>query len=268
MFLLFSMLLLLAGLLRFGPALPSLAFLMFDNMHVLDLGVTLHIIANVIFTVVIDMGAGGGNREQVFDQVWLRLSCIYKEKNIRPTLTRLRWKQIVKDPKAPFADYPSLRSVKAAEARALLKACVVLAHEHVGDSLASKFRLGVAEAMDEIYERLSSSGHYIDDFDALKKSSTRLLMYYQWLAKDAMNAGMKCWSVVNKHHFVEHLIEQNRFENTAQYHCYSGEDFVGRVSRLAHMCISGKPVHAMTTSLVERYRIAVQLRLTRLGHGD
>ena len=48
---------------------------MFDNMHVLDLGVTLHIIANTLFTIVLDMGRR--DREAHFDQVWLRVSSIF-----------------------------------------------------------------------------------------------------------------------------------------------------------------------------------------------
>ena len=135
---------------------------MFDNMHVLDLGVTLHIIANTLFTIVMDMGKR--NREANFDQVWLRLSNIYKKHDIKPQLTRLRWKQVVKDPNAPFADYPSLRSVKAAEARALLKACVVLAHEHLDDSDETKFRHGLCQAMADVYMMLEGSRYTIDDY--------------------------------------------------------------------------------------------------------
>ena len=239
---------------------------MFDNMHVLDLGVTLHIIANTLFTIVMDMGKR--NREANFDQVWLRLSFIYKEHDIKPQLTRLRWKQFVKDPKAPFADYPSSRSATAAEARALLKACVVLAHEHLDDSDEAKFRHGLCQAMADVYVMLEGSRYTIDDHKALQQHATKVLVYYQWLAKQAMTKGFKRWSVVNKHHFLEHLVAQNEYENTTQYHCYSGEDFVGRMSRLAHMCISGKPIHALTHSFVERYRIAFQLRLSRLSHGD
>ena len=239
---------------------------MFDNMHVLDLGVTLHIIANTLFTIVVDMGRR--DREAHFDQVWLRVSSIYEKHDIKPQLTRLRWKQVVKDPRAPFADYPSLRSVKAAEARALLKACVVLAHEHLDDSLEAQFRHGLCQAMADVYKMLEGSSYTIDDYKAFQQHATKVLVYYQWLAKEAMNKGLKRWSVVNKHHFLEHLVAQNEYENTTQYHCYSGEDFVGRMSRLAHMCISGKPIHALTQSFVERYRIAFQVRLSRLSHGD
>ena len=209
---------------------------MFDNMHVLDLGVTLHIIANTLFTIVLDMGKRNRrNREANFDQVWLRLSNTYKEHDTKPQLTRLRWKQVVKDPKAPFADYPSLRSVKAAEARALLKACVVLAHEHLDDSDETKFRHGLCQAMADVYKMLEDSHYTIDGYKTFQQHATKLLVYYQWLAKDAMNRNLKCWSVVNKHHFVEHAVAQNEYENTTQYHCYSGEDFVGRMSRLAHV---------------------------------
>ena len=94
---------------------------MFDNMHVVDLGLTLHLIANALFTIVLDMGKR--DREAHFDQIWLRVSSIHKERDIKPQLTRLRWKQVAKDAKAPFADYPSLQSAKAAEANHRCQRC-------------------------------------------------------------------------------------------------------------------------------------------------
>ena len=154
--------------------------------------VTLQIIANTLFTIVLDMGKR--DREAHFDQVWLRVSSIYKERDIKPQLTRLRWKLVVKDPKAPFADYPSLRSVKAAEARALLKACVVLAHEHLDDSLEAQFRHGLCQAMADVYMMLEGSRYTIDDYKTFQQHATKVLVYYQWLAKEAMNKGLKRWS--------------------------------------------------------------------------
>ena len=35
------------------------------------------------------------DREAPFDQVWLRVSNIYKERNIKAQLIRHRWKQVV-----------------------------------------------------------------------------------------------------------------------------------------------------------------------------
>ena len=81
-----------------------------------------------------------------------------------------------------------------------------------------------------------------------------------------MDKGLKMWSVVNKHHFLEHMMEQAEFENPIMYQVYSGEDFVGRISRLGHMCLPGNPTHTITTLLTERYLIGLHLRLTRLDN--
>ena len=65
--------------------------------------------------------------------------------------------------------------------------------------------------------------------------------------------------------FFEHLIEQAKYENPAMFWAYSGEDFVGRISRLAHMCSYGKPSQEMLAVLINRYCIGLHLRYTRLA---
>ena len=78
-----------------------------------------------------------------------------------------------------------------------------------------------------------------------------------------MEHGRFQWSVVNKFHFFWHILHKCRQyrENPKTYWCYTGEDFVGRISALAHTCAPGTPTHQITKSLVAKYLLGMHLRL-------
>jgi hypothetical protein len=42
------------------------------------------------------------------------------------------------------------------------------------------------------------------------------------------------YNIVPKHHYLQRLADRRRLENPRRYWAYSGEDFVGRISRLGH----------------------------------
>ena len=70
--------------------------------------------------------------------------------------------------------------------------------------------------------------------------------------------------MVPKFHYGYHLIMLSKYFNPKLTRCYSGEDNVGRMSRLAHTCLPGLASFRITSSLMAKYRVAMTLRLTRL----
>ena len=89
------------------------------------------------------------------------------------------------------------------------------------------------------------------------------LLHYNWLAKEAMRADKLQYNIVPKFHYGFHLIEASKFLNPKRVRCYSGEDFVGRISRLAHTCLPGLPSFRLSHSIMAKYRIAMHIRLSR-----
>ena len=246
----------------FGTVVYSTAFLMYDLMHISELGVVLHIIANILFSIVYVDGART-DKEAQFDRVWAEILAKYKSLRLKHKLTKLHLRQIC-DTRAPHADFPVLKQVKAAEAKHLLRAVAAVALDHNSGSDIHTHRARVASSLVEVYDIVESSGHFISNTAEFKAAASRFQIHYQWLAKRALQDGKKMWSVVNKFHHFEHMIAQGVFENPALFWAYSGEDFVGRISRLGHMCLTGKPSYAMSPVLVDRYLIGFHLRLVRL----
>jgi hypothetical protein len=234
---------------------------MFDLTHTLDQGILLHLVANILFAIAVyDMD---GDSSDNFDHLWQRMSEIYKELGLEHVLTKLVFSQVC-DPKAKYAAFPCLSKVEATEARHLLKVAAVLAEEKQGPSDLHKHRTACAKALVNFYDMLESSGQTIEEFVQLKRFAQQFQLRYQFLSKEAMKGSQLLWSVVNKFHFFEHLVDQAEFENPILYWAYSGEDRVGRVARIAHLCLPGKPTHAITQVLFDRHSIGLHLRLARM----
>ena len=240
----------------------SCLMLMFDLMHTGDQGLILHLVANVLFTIaVFDLP---GDPSANFDGLWQRISVIYTELGLEHVLTKLQLSQVC-DPKALHTSFPHLGKVKAAEARHLLQCVAQLAAEYEGPSDSHKHRTRCAKSLAKFYNILEQNGQVVENYEELQSVAQQILLHYHFLSKEAMDSGHLLYSLVNKFHFFEHLVGQAEFENPMMYWAYSGEDFVGRVARIGHLCLPGKPTHQITPILLHRYAIGLHLRLTRLA---
>ena len=250
----------------FGYAGITPAMIHLDFMHTLDLGVTEHVIANILWTIIYqDMpGRGKEAMKKNFNEVWLMIQEAYKVQQLSHRLTSFSL-QCITDVDSPNGDYPSLKRVKAAECRHLLKALEPVVEKYTTASTLHQHRFGLYVALKQIYDEVESSNRFLNDPHGFASHVQKFQLHYQFLARKAMEQGQKQWSVVNKFHFLEHVLDQAKFENPTVFWAYSGEDYVGKISRLAHMCAFGKPSHEMLVSLFGRYRIGLHLAFTRLG---
>ena len=235
----------------------SKAFLMFDIMHTLDLGITLHVIGNALFTILyVDM-SDEKDKHHGFNLLWLRLQKIMEDTGQNRDLSSMGLLNIISDPKSPWKDYPLLRGIKAAEARHLIRPVAVLAAEYAKGDVLKMHRSLVCNALVNIYDIIE-----LDQPGAKLPAALAILgLHYGHLAKKAMISGKYLWSIVPKFHYAEHLVTQGVFEDIKLFWSYSGEDYVGRIGRLAHLCIFGKKSMHMSPILIERFRIGFCLRL-------
>lgn len=237
------------------------ATLMLDVQHVLDLGVSLYTLGSIFWTMLYEDTGTDDDKEAEVSKIWCRLQQFYKDLNMERDLSSLRLKNIV-NPKKVHSEYPCLRFVKAAEARHLSRPVALLCSERCDGSLLQVQRRELAKALVGIYDCIENNSSC--NAAALRNRTHYFLSTYHSLAKTAMDSGKLVWNMVPKHHFLEHLCHQGCFEDLKMFWCYSGEDFVGRISRMGHMCLSGKPMHQMASFLVDRYSIGYFLRMTLL----
>jgi hypothetical protein len=121
------------------------------------------------------------------------------------------------------------------------------------------------EGLADMYATMHEAGMKLTavEFIALKSACQKFLMEYTWLANQADLDDKNMYSVKPKHHYLVHLCEQAGTVNPRCTWCYGGEDLVGKISRLAHVCLYGTPNFKVASSLVEKYRVAMHLRISR-----
>ena len=232
------------------------AFLV-DWLHTVDLGVAAHFIGSVIYDIIYNKLSHMS-----------RLSALAEVRDIvlQPvehgsTLSQFDLGNFTQ-PKKHLATYPVLCHMKAAHVRGLVPHAVSLAQKyHSTASDHDRHVLRAARALDRVYAIMHSEPMFLsaETFFILEKTATMFLLSYSWLASEAFRQDKKMWSIVPKHHYFAHLIEQSRFCNPRFVWCYGSEDFVGRASCLAQSCTRGSPGPLVISKMVSKYRIAKHL---------
>ena len=158
--------------------------------------------------------------------------------------------------------YPCLTKLKAAEVRGLVPAIAAIAQtmcngseESIRQGAIMKHLATASEVMHKADYTMTSS-----EYKIFQLSATKFLLEYNWLAAHAMENDEPRFSVVPKHHYFAHLVQQARFLNPRFTWCYSSEDFVGRMSALAHSCLVGTPIYQVASCMLDKYRVAMHLR--------
>jgi hypothetical protein len=232
-----------------------------DFMHTFDLGVSGHCVANCLHTMVYFPGS---RPLEAFAALWGRMQALFGEMGLEHRPTAMALKNIA-NTRAPFAEYPALTGISAAETRHLVRVVHRLAEDRVAPgSEPDALRARLMRHLVDIYNHIERDEYYVRDPAALMASTDQFLQCYATLARLAMDAGKHLWSLVPKHHFAWHVAQQAAFENPRMAWCYSGEDFCGRTAKLGHMGLTGKPMHDITAAVVPKWRLGFHLRCTRV----
>jgi hypothetical protein len=228
-----------------------------DWLHTVDLGVSAHFIANVIYDITYNKLSHMS-----------RLSAVAEVREIvlQPVVHGSTLSQFdlgnFTNPKKHLATYPILCHMKAAHVRGLVPHAVSLALKyHNTTSNHDRHVVRAARALDRVYAIMHSSPMFIpaDVYGQFLDAATQFLLSYSWLASEAHRENKKRWSIVPKHHYFAHLVEQARFCNPRFVWCYGSEDFVGRASCLAQSCTRGSPGPLVIQKMLAKYRIAKHL---------
>jgi hypothetical protein len=169
------------------------ATLMVDCMHVLDLGITLHVVGNTLHSLCY---GSGQNPADAFAKLWRRVQELYRELNLEHRCTSLQLRNIC-NPRSPQAEYPCLSGVSAAEARHLSRAVRRIAEDHDSAIPEDRHRTLVNRHLVQLYDALEGSGLFLDDPDKFKADVDRFLLSYSALATMSMRQGRHVWSAVS-----------------------------------------------------------------------
>ena len=207
---------------------------MVDVLHTVDLGISSHIIVNIIWIYfVLRNCLGGTTYAERMKRAHAHLKAWYK----RTRSTRKLQGELTAERVRQSGDWPKLKG-KAAATRHLSRYALHLVQEfgqmeslddfvRVHDELA----LGVAQLLVRFYEIIDSQSQFM--VDAIKVEllvlGKQLASMYCKLASMCFDANLRLWKLSPKLHLWLHLTEEQAVEygNPRFWWCYSDEDLVG-----------------------------------------
>ena len=242
--------------------------LAYDSLHILELGVSAHIVANFMFDMVVKAELPGSSFEARLKELFRKLSGLYTElaTDSSNQVRRLHLSTFCQ-PNKKWDSFPELSGVKAKQVRHLIPPLLELSQDLVDESSYKKHRLECIKNLNQMYEAMECQGLHPDEsaYEQYKRSTEKCLLHYSKLAKIAISQNILQWNTVHKHHLACHMPEQFRHLNCRFVSTYSGETMVGFMASLGHACLNGTPPHLVPAKVAWRYRLGLHLRVT---HGD
>jgi hypothetical protein len=243
-----------------------------DALHALFChGLAAHALGSIIHGWLWPGDRGQNDKVEVRNRLadlWVDIQRGYKEKESPMRLSGLRLTMIC-DPDKPFQDWPSLKG-KGSELKHLVPVILDIA---IARSNGSDYDLHAIGA----FTALTMFSQLIDDSDMVptpeiaetaRHLMQQFLLHNQWLNRFCIGKGVKKWHVVYKHHMAKHLAYNFQFLSPRFSWCFKAEDFVGRMSRLAHSCTFGVRTSRLTLKFMAKYRLMLHVRFTRDLHTD
>ena len=156
--------------------------------------------------------------------------------------------------------------MKAAQVRHMVPKVAALFKEFATPSAYDAFQQEMLNALAKVYDIMHTCGLVFSgpEYASFKKAALSFLCAYTTLSEEAKKTNLNRYNVVAKFHYFVHLVQQAEFLNPKASWCYGGEDLVGRASTLAQTCTRGTAAHKITKTMMDKYRVAVHLKWTRL----
>ena len=215
---------------------------MIDVLHTADLGVTAHILGNILWECVVAKVWGEATQDANVAECMKAIEQFYKHNK---TTSKLQGKLTV-DRLRTTGGWPKLKS-KAAAARHLVPFAVGLARLHLDER-----RLALCRLLERFYVILNHEGQFLSDHAKveLPRLGLRLCVLFSQLASEAAMSRQKLWKTSPKLHLFQHVCEWQSIEsgNPRFYWCYADEDLVGQLIEVAEAC------HAKTMAVTAMYK--------------
>ena len=179
-------------------------------------------------------------------------------------LTNLKLSMFTKE-RSPHAT-PAFLTAKGAECKhlapALKKVC-----QDVFDSANAVEMLMVSAlesiiAVSELFDKASFIPTH-QEWRLMMQHAETFFDSYQALNDCALAKGRLLFYIVMKHHTFLHLIENARFLNPKWTWCFKSEDYVGKISHIAHSVSTGVRSTKLFQKIVDKYALMLHLCFTR-----
>ena len=167
------------------------------------------------------------------------------------------------NPSRPHQQYPELTSrIKAAETRHLVPIVLDIFRDvHDPELERDRDVLAVLEGLTGLYEVIDTEDLVLSEADADKFQGHVWTMMYHYRALRVGAGEAKMWNEVPKFHFTWHVADCAKYTNPRTMWCYSDEDFMGIMKRIAEASVVGTSASHVGRKIVERWYHGAMLRL-------
>ena len=234
-----------AHLLAQGLIIPALLFhavglrldcVMPDVLHTIDLGVTAHIVGNVLFIFAVLRGVfGGGTYSERIKNLANHLDAWYKRTRCPD---RLRGKLTLETVRAQ-GEWPQMKG-KAAAIRHLAYYAKSIVDEYRRATIEDTIIQNICILICRFYDILSEQSQTLsaEAKEELPKLAQKLAEWYAQLSASRFSDENRLWKVQPKLHLFEHLLEITAilYGNPRYFWCYADEDLVGQMVDIAETC--------------------------------
>ena len=240
----------------------------YDCLHILEEGLTGHIIANIMFDMIVRAHFPGASQELRLKALFKRICQEYTELGVDSSnrIRKLGFSHFcnVKDKHGFF---PDLSGYKARHIRYLVEPFVEICTEFNDATPYQKHRLDCINQLLHMYEAIEGFGLHLPAkaSKAFQKHTNLCLLHYANLAKIYMSENRLQWNTIPKMHYAAHMPDQCAFLNCKFVATYTGETMVGFMSSIAHHCLNGTSPHMVPAKVAWRWRLAMHLRCS---HGS
>eukprot|EP00959_Pyramimonas_sp_CCMP1952_P373835 7829102-Pyramimonas_sp.AAC.1 len=204
-----------------------------DVLRAVDLGVTSHVIGNVLLEVM-SSGVWGGNRSTQLQTLEGILKTWYSKNKtacrIQGHLTAARFKSA--------NDWPKFKG-KAASNRHIVPFIVEVAQEHNSGSMHDRRRLAVCQLLHRYYTIIAEEPRFMSQAAQREISllCNQLLNIYKCLSREALDDSRRGWKLSPKFHLFQHSCEtQCKWMNPRFTWAYADEDLQGLIKPIAVSC--------------------------------
>lgn len=243
---------------------PGVNFLSihFDTLHMFDLGISAHVYGNLLWSILEDDIKG--NRDNSMAVLNADISKIYQAHGV-PASSRFPHLN-VSNINTSGSFYPFLKHIKGRKIRHFSPIAVDLAEQYKSKDKSSQHRYLLMKALDDLYNCIDAPVFVWpgDIQSKFKDASQRMLAHYSWLAKDAMIRNLCRYSITQKFHMsCCRFPVQNQFVSPRLCWNYGAESFMGVMSRLAAACVHGTQASKVSKPIIDKYRLAMTLVMTK-----
>ena len=237
-----------------------------DALHILFCkGVLSHLLGSVLHSMTWSQGPGrqAAPPSDRLASIFSRVQKLYVEFGTSTRLTNLRLSMFT-SPDKPHADYAFL-NVKGSEAKHLLKPLTVISLQDCKNTDFDRRRAACLVEMNHIVEIMDHADIFLtaEEQSHLEAALLKFLGHYSWLNSFCVRENRYLFHMVIKFHMLHHLVLDAKYLNPRMYWCFKGEDYVGRISTLAHSVSMGVRSTMISQKATAKYRHWLHLKLTR-----